>query len=62
MEAPPNTREVPKDEFFAALRADSRDIMPVIVTDEYPYTSEWRSRDTRRELFGVSRDNQWWLA
>lgn len=57
-----NMREVTKDEFFAALYADPRDIMPRIERP-YPYTSEWRNQKSfRQELFGVSRENRYWLT
>jgi hypothetical protein len=51
-------RNVSKDEFYAALYADKRDIMPSIVgawSEVTGYTQEWRTNDSRRELFGVTK-------
>lgn len=48
---------VTKERFYAALYADKRDIMPSIVSgwsDETGYTQEWRTQDTRSDLFGVT--------
>jgi hypothetical protein len=50
-------RDVTQSEFYAALSADKRDIMPVIVgrwSDETGYVEEWRTNDYRRDLFGKS--------
>lgn len=50
-------KEVSKDEFYAALSADKRDIMPSIVgawDNDTGYTSEWRTRNTQ-QLWGRSQ-------
>lgn len=53
-----NLREVTKDEFYAALKADPRDIMPSIVGayehNGRGYTQEWRTQNSLRTLFGVT--------
>lgn len=55
-------REVSKDEFFTALYADPRDIMPTIV-GRYPYKSEWRDQKSHaRTLFGMSEDSKYFLV
>jgi hypothetical protein len=60
-------KQVAADEFFAALNADPRDIMPTIVSG-WPYTSEWRNQKSQqRELFGKTVDSEtdektYWLA
>lgn len=41
---PEGFREVTKDEFFAALKADQRDIMPTTEAREY---TPWRVQATR---------------
>ncbi len=41
---PANMREVTKDEFFATLKADPRDIMP---SHDNPTFTEWRVVATR---------------
>ena len=46
-----------KEEFFAALAADKRDIMPRIVNewvDGEGYRSEWRDQGLARGHFGTS--------
>lgn len=48
--------EVTKDEFFATLYADPRDIMPSIVAGPYPYMSKWVTNNSARTLFGVSKN------
>lgn len=56
---------VTKEEFFAALYADNRDIMPSIVgqwVDGVGYTSEWRTNNCQRALFGKSDDKNYWLV
>lgn len=65
MNATADMREVTKEEFFAALYADKRDVMPTV---EHPERTEWRDRN--RNLFGRSfpgwrnpRDaKSWWLV
>jgi hypothetical protein len=48
-------RQVSKDEFFTALRAEKRDVHPSIVNGTYPYTSNWQfQREMSRGLFGKS--------
>lgn len=48
--------KVTDKQFFEALYADSRDIMPGIVSG-FPYRSEWRDQKTiSRELFGITQD------
>lgn len=42
--------EVTKEEFFAFLKSDNRDIMP---TTELPYKTLWRDQRTR-EIVGES--------
>lgn len=59
-------KEVSKDAFFAAMKADKRDIMPVIAGSRSPesgYTSEWRTNDNQRALFGKSIETPptYWL-
>jgi hypothetical protein len=53
-----NLREVTKDEFYAALKADPRDIMPSIVgsyeRNGRGYTQEWQTQNSLRTLFGVT--------
>lgn len=55
-------RQVSQEEFYAALKADPRDIMPTIPGGYGPagYTSEWR--DKNRRLFGISNNDGYWLA
>lgn len=50
-------RPVSRDEFFALLKADSRDIMPSIVggNGRDGYLSEWRDQKNARGLFGASQ-------
>lgn len=59
-------KQVTKEDFFKALYADKRDIMPVIVgdweQDKGGYKQEWRTSHNRRELFGVSQGGSFWLA
>lgn len=48
-----NLRKVTKDEFFKAINADKLDVHPTIITDKYPYTSEWRfPRNPGRQVYG----------
>jgi hypothetical protein len=61
--------EVTQEQFFAALYADPRDIMPRIVgswSDETGYTQEWRRNQYYDSaLFGRSsgaRAMRYWLA
>jgi hypothetical protein len=56
-----NMKEVNQKEFFKALNNDSRDIMPTII-GKYPYTSEWRTNNINRVLFGKSAENKYWLV
>ena len=44
-------KTVTKEEFFAALYADRRDIMP---TNEAPDRTYWRTNDHVRTLFGIT--------
>ena len=56
-------RQVSKEEFFAALYADPRDIMPAIVGEwQEPrgYLSVWKDKAGR--LFGRSQGGEFWLA
>jgi hypothetical protein len=54
--------EVTKEAFFAALAADRRDIMPSVIRSG---ESEWRTNDSRRDLFGKSKGHgegsRWWI-
>lgn len=43
-------RVVTREEFFAALNADKRDIMPSVDRVPFPYSSTWRDRN--RNVFG----------
>jgi hypothetical protein len=53
-----NMKQVTQDEFFKALYADPRDIMPRVVGN-YPYKSEWRNQKSiAQELFGVSQSGE----
>lgn len=57
--------EVTRDEFYKALYADKRDIMPSLAnsarwTEGIGYTAEWRDKSGR--LFGKSDDNHYWLV
>ena len=58
-------RRATKDEFFARLKADPRDIMPQIPNSRHDmitgYTEEWRQQHTR-VLFGVSDGGTTFLA
>ena len=48
-------REVTKDEFFARLNAERRDVHPRIMNDRWPYQVEWEfHREPGRPLFGRS--------
>lgn len=53
-----NEREVTKEEFYAALSADKRDIMPSIVGSYERkgrgYVQEWRTNNSSRVLFGIT--------
>jgi hypothetical protein len=51
-----NLKQVTLIEFFTALKADKRDIMPVITgkREDGEYFSEWRTNDINNVLFGVS--------
>lgn len=40
-------RQVTQEQFFAALKADPRDIMPSIQPGPYPYTSLWQDQRSR---------------
>lgn len=57
---------VSQEAFFAALKADPRDIMPTIVSGYEPgtgYTSEWRTQNSvQRTLFGKSNNQGYWLV
>lgn len=57
-------KQVSQDEFFAALYADKRDIMPSIVGDIYDpqsgYTKIWKDRSGN--VFGKSDNLEYWLA
>ena len=61
-------RQVTKEEFFSALYADKRDIMPTIISDwdheRGGYTSEWkdRSRNLFGKSFGNGENGEWWLV
>lgn len=61
-------RPVTSDEFFAALYADKRDIMPRIVSQYDPvsgFTSEWSTNNSAQVLFGKSDDadgGRYWLV
>lgn len=46
---PPGMRRVTQDEFFAALRADKRDIMP---SHQHPLFTTWET--TSRQVWGWS--------
>lgn len=35
-------RQVTREDFFAPIYAKNLDVHPTIVTDRYPYASEWR--------------------
>lgn len=45
-------RAVSKDQFYKAI--GNLNVHPTIVTDKYPYTSEWRMLDGQRALIGKS--------
>ena len=53
-----NLTEVTSDEFYRALTADRRDIMPTIVGSYERhgrgYVQEWRTNNSSRVLFGVT--------
>lgn len=50
-------KEVSKAEFFAPIYANNLDVHPTIVSDRYPYTSEWRfPRRPGRPLYGKTVD------
>jgi hypothetical protein len=61
--------QVTEAEFFAALKADKRDVMPSAMgqNNEGRLASEWRTNDGRRVLFGATdtdgnSDNRYWLV
>lgn len=68
MQEPMGRRSVTRDEFFAALYADPRDIMPRIRHErrhqEHGYTSDWKTANGA--IFGVSRGvgakREYWLV
>jgi hypothetical protein len=56
-----NLITVTKEEFYKALYADPRDIMPTIVNswrDDVGYIQEWRSNKGTGLLFGITSGNR----
>ncbi|KFB11066.1 hypothetical protein [Nitratireductor basaltis] len=44
-------KQVTRDEFFKQINEQKLDVLPRIVTDKYPYTSNWEFRGSRA-LYG----------
>ena len=51
-------KQVSETEFFAALNADARDIMPSII-GKYPYVSKWMTKTGG--VFGESAAGKYFL-